>query len=104
MPLAEYRYGREEMLALLQDNPPLPSDLSKVPVLSHVQPLQPLALIPLTEIEQVSIGKEGDQNQASCSRVLTPVPSFLHIGYPPLRYASTLWRETSTATRHTRTI
>ena len=58
LPLAEHRYGREEMLALLLDNPPLPSDLSKIPVLSHVQPLQPLALIPFTEIEQVR-GMEG---------------------------------------------
>ena len=51
--LAEHRYGREEMLALLLDDPPLPPDLSKIPVLSHAQPLQPLALIPFTEVEQV---------------------------------------------------
>lgn len=53
MPLAEYRYGREEMLSLLLDDPPLLQDLAKIPMLCHPQALKPLSLMPLTEIEQV---------------------------------------------------
>ncbi|XP_063059331.1 GRB10-interacting GYF protein 1 isoform X2 [Engraulis encrasicolus] len=52
--LAEYRYGREEMLALYVKDNKVPEQLQDKefgPVLQD-QPLQPLALVPLTEEEQ----------------------------------------------------
>uniref|UniRef100_A0A8C6XP26 PERQ amino acid-rich with GYF domain-containing protein 1 n=1 Tax=Naja naja TaxID=35670 RepID=A0A8C6XP26_NAJNA len=50
--LAEYRYGREEMLALyVKDNKVSPGDREFSAILQE-EPLQPLALVPLTEEEQ----------------------------------------------------
>uniref|UniRef100_A0A8C6XP65 Uncharacterized protein n=1 Tax=Naja naja TaxID=35670 RepID=A0A8C6XP65_NAJNA len=50
--LAEYRYGREEMLALyVKDNKVSPGDGEFSAILQE-EPLQPLALVPLTEEEQ----------------------------------------------------
>uniref|UniRef100_A0A8C5RS68 Uncharacterized protein n=1 Tax=Laticauda laticaudata TaxID=8630 RepID=A0A8C5RS68_LATLA len=50
--LAEYRYGREEMLALyVKDNKVSPGDREFSAILEE-EPLQPLALVPLTEEEQ----------------------------------------------------
>ena len=51
--LAEHRYGREEMLSLFQENPPLPSRIARIPDLVRTEATQPLALIPLTDQEQV---------------------------------------------------
>ncbi|XP_069721119.1 GRB10-interacting GYF protein 2 isoform X11 [Phaenicophaeus curvirostris] len=52
--LADYRYGREEMLALFLKDNKIPSDLLDkefLPVLQE-EPLPPLALVPFTEEEQ----------------------------------------------------
>ncbi|XP_029789444.1 GRB10-interacting GYF protein 2 isoform X3 [Suricata suricatta] len=52
--LADYRYGREEMLALFLKDNKIPSDLLDkefLPVLQE-EPLSPLALVPFTEEEQ----------------------------------------------------
>uniref|UniRef100_A0A8D0EWZ4 GRB10 interacting GYF protein 2 n=1 Tax=Strix occidentalis caurina TaxID=311401 RepID=A0A8D0EWZ4_STROC len=53
--LADYRYGREEMLALFLKDNKIPSDLLDkefLPILQE-EPLPPLALVPFTEEEQV---------------------------------------------------
>ncbi|XP_060049766.1 GRB10-interacting GYF protein 2 isoform X2 [Erinaceus europaeus] len=52
--LADYRYGREEMLALFLKDNKIPSDLLDkefLPILQE-EPLLPLALVPFTEEEQ----------------------------------------------------
>ncbi|XP_020827753.2 GRB10-interacting GYF protein 2 isoform X4 [Phascolarctos cinereus] len=52
--LADYRYGREEMLALFLKDNKIPSDLKDkefLPILQE-EPLPPLALVPFTEEEQ----------------------------------------------------
>ncbi|XP_074120373.1 GRB10-interacting GYF protein 2 isoform X2 [Sminthopsis crassicaudata] len=52
--LADYRYGREEMLALFLKDNKIPSDLMDkefLPILQE-EPLPPLALVPFTEEEQ----------------------------------------------------
>uniref|UniRef100_A0A8C9SS77 GRB10 interacting GYF protein 2 n=1 Tax=Scleropages formosus TaxID=113540 RepID=A0A8C9SS77_SCLFO len=52
--LADYRYGREEMLALYVKDNKIPVDLQDKEFLSILQeePLPPLALVPFTEEEQ----------------------------------------------------
>uniref|UniRef100_A0A8C9P572 GRB10 interacting GYF protein 2 n=1 Tax=Spermophilus dauricus TaxID=99837 RepID=A0A8C9P572_SPEDA len=52
--LADYRYGREEMLALFLKDNKIPSDLLDKEFLPILQedPLPPLALVPFTEEEQ----------------------------------------------------
>uniref|UniRef100_A0A8C1IZT4 GRB10 interacting GYF protein 2 n=1 Tax=Cyprinus carpio TaxID=7962 RepID=A0A8C1IZT4_CYPCA len=55
--LADYRYGREEMLALYVKDNMIPVDLHDkefLPILQE-EPLPPLALVPFTEEEQVRI-------------------------------------------------
>ncbi|XP_036999931.2 GRB10-interacting GYF protein 2 isoform X2 [Artibeus jamaicensis] len=52
--LADYRYGREEMLALFLKDNKIPADLLEkefLPILQE-EPLPPLALVPFTEEEQ----------------------------------------------------
>uniref|UniRef100_A0AAR2LLR3 GRB10 interacting GYF protein 2 n=1 Tax=Pygocentrus nattereri TaxID=42514 RepID=A0AAR2LLR3_PYGNA len=52
--LADYRYGREEMLALYVKDNKIPIDLHDkefLPILQE-EPLLPLALVPFTEEEQ----------------------------------------------------
>uniref|UniRef100_A0A8C0XC99 GRB10-interacting GYF protein 2 n=1 Tax=Castor canadensis TaxID=51338 RepID=A0A8C0XC99_CASCN len=53
--LADYRYGREEMLALYVKENKVPEELQDKEFAAVLQeePLQPLALEPLTEEEQV---------------------------------------------------
>ncbi|XP_054851074.1 GRB10-interacting GYF protein 1 isoform X2 [Eublepharis macularius] len=52
--LAEYRYGREEMLALYVKDNKVPEEIrdTEFSALLQDDPLQPLALVPLTEEEQ----------------------------------------------------
>uniref|UniRef100_A0A8D0B377 GRB10 interacting GYF protein 1 n=1 Tax=Salvator merianae TaxID=96440 RepID=A0A8D0B377_SALMN len=52
--LAEYRYGREEMLALYVKDNKVPEEIQEKEFSAILQdePLQPLALVPLTEEEQ----------------------------------------------------
>uniref|UniRef100_H3C3T2 GRB10 interacting GYF protein 1 n=1 Tax=Tetraodon nigroviridis TaxID=99883 RepID=H3C3T2_TETNG len=52
--LAEYRYGREEMLALYVKDNKVPEDMQDKEFAAILQdePMQPLALVPLTEEEQ----------------------------------------------------
>ncbi|XP_068164075.1 GRB10-interacting GYF protein 1 isoform X2 [Antennarius striatus] len=52
--LAEYRYGREEMLALYIKDNKVPEDMQDKEFAAILQdePMQPLALVPLTEEEQ----------------------------------------------------
>uniref|UniRef100_A0A8C7XBP7 GRB10 interacting GYF protein 1a n=1 Tax=Oryzias sinensis TaxID=183150 RepID=A0A8C7XBP7_9TELE len=52
--LAEYRYGREEMLALYVKDDKVPEDMQDKEFAAILQndPMQPLALVPLTEEEQ----------------------------------------------------
>uniref|UniRef100_A0A672GVL5 GRB10 interacting GYF protein 1a n=1 Tax=Salarias fasciatus TaxID=181472 RepID=A0A672GVL5_SALFA len=51
--LAEYRYGREEMLALYIKDNKVPEDMQDKEFAAILQdePMQPLALVPLTEEE-----------------------------------------------------
>ncbi|KAK1790933.1 hypothetical protein P4O66_014771 [Electrophorus voltai] len=55
--LADYRYGREEMLALYVKDNKIPVDLHDKEFLPILQedPLPPLALVPFTEEEQCSV-------------------------------------------------
>ncbi|CAL8326631.1 unnamed protein product [Lota lota] len=52
--LAEYRYGREEMLALYIKDNKVPEDMQdkEFAAILQEEPMQPLALVPLTEDEQ----------------------------------------------------
>ncbi|XP_047137848.1 GRB10-interacting GYF protein 2 isoform X1 [Hydra vulgaris] len=50
--LAEFRYGREEMLALLSDNYDLPLGLKEFEDIINKRPVQPLAFIPVSEEEE----------------------------------------------------
>ncbi|XP_030578390.1 GRB10-interacting GYF protein 1 isoform X3 [Archocentrus centrarchus] len=52
--LAEYRYGREEMLALYVKDNKVPEDMQdkEFAAILQEEPMQPLALVPLTEEEQ----------------------------------------------------
>ena len=50
--LAENRYGREEMLALYQPSK-VPEAMLQFPSIVHEKCLQPLALIPMSDDEQV---------------------------------------------------
>ena len=52
--LAEYRYGREEMLALFHEKYDTPPDLLACPSVCTEETQKPLALIALSEEEQVS--------------------------------------------------
>ncbi|XP_076131454.1 GRB10-interacting GYF protein 1 isoform X1 [Alosa pseudoharengus] len=70
--LADYRYGREEMLALyIKDNkvPEQLQDKEFAPVLQE-QPLQPLALVPLTEEEQVERNFSMSVNSSAVLRLM----------------------------------
>ncbi|XP_070560830.1 GRB10-interacting GYF protein 2-like isoform X2 [Ptychodera flava] len=66
--LAEYRYGREEMLALFRKIPTIPPDLDDFPHLVSKECLHPLALIPLTEEEQRSMSQSV--NSAAVLRLM----------------------------------
>uniref|UniRef100_A0A3Q2YU34 GRB10 interacting GYF protein 1a n=1 Tax=Hippocampus comes TaxID=109280 RepID=A0A3Q2YU34_HIPCM len=60
--LADYRYGREEMLALYIKDNKVPEDMQDKEFAAILQdePMQPLALVPLTEEEQRrSGGRQG---------------------------------------------
>ncbi|ELT97401.1 hypothetical protein CAPTEDRAFT_40812, partial [Capitella teleta] len=50
--LAEHRYGREEMLALLCYSKETPSEILEIPPIAVEKSQKPLALIPLSEEEQ----------------------------------------------------
>ncbi|XP_015283371.1 PREDICTED: PERQ amino acid-rich with GYF domain-containing protein 1 [Gekko japonicus] len=81
--LAEYRYGREEMLALYVKDNKVPEEIQDKEFSAVLQdePLQPLALVPLTEEEQRNfsmsvnsvavlrlMGKGGGATPAGASR------------------------------------
>ena len=52
--LAEFRYGREEMLALFVDNAKMPKELKDFgDIILQETPSEPLSFIPLTEEEEV---------------------------------------------------
>ena len=51
--LAEHRYGREEMLALYIPSNHISAELREHPTICIEKPQQPLALVPLSEDEQV---------------------------------------------------
>ena len=51
--LAEYRYGKEELLQLYSDEFSLPNDLPTISTITLVEVVTPLAFIPLSEEEQV---------------------------------------------------
>ncbi|CAG9864477.1 unnamed protein product [Phyllotreta striolata] len=59
--LADYRYGREEMLALFDKNLKPPISISNFKCLYSDTCLQPLALLPVTEEEQ-RVGWQGRPN------------------------------------------
>ena len=52
--LAEFRYGKEELLQLFVDSAELPADMPPLPPISHDHSSSPLAFMPLGEEEQVS--------------------------------------------------
>ena len=53
--LNNFRYGREEMLALFEKHEEIHPELSEAPNLISKESLVPISLIPLTEEDQVSI-------------------------------------------------
>lgn len=53
--LAEFRYGKEEMLALFIEDLVKPSELERFPSITKEKVHFPLAFVPLTEEEQVGI-------------------------------------------------
>ena len=55
--LAEFRYGKEELLQLFVESEELPEDMPPLPPISNVRPSGPLALQPLSEEEQVGYGQ-----------------------------------------------
>ncbi|KAJ3585580.1 hypothetical protein NHX12_014299 [Muraenolepis orangiensis] len=59
--LAEYRYGREEMLALYIKDNKVPKDMQdkEFSTILQEEPMQPLALVPLTEEELMGKGVGG---------------------------------------------
>lgn len=52
--LAEHRYGREEMLAMWHPHTKMADIMKEFPAIASDKPLQPMALLPLTEDEQVA--------------------------------------------------
>ena len=54
IPLAECRYGKEEMLSLYPNPVIYPVSIANLPTIVRPNCIQPLAFIPLTEEEQVS--------------------------------------------------
>ena len=52
--LADYRYGREEMLALVTNNPKPPAGMDTDETIVHGKAREPLSLESLTEEEAVS--------------------------------------------------
>lgn len=53
--LAEFRYGREEMLALVSDDYEMPLGLKEFQDIINERPVPPLAFIPLSDEEEVNI-------------------------------------------------
>ena len=53
--LAEFRYGKEELLQLFVQDSELPTDMPLIPPICQTQTSLPLAFIPLSEEEQVSL-------------------------------------------------
>lgn len=51
--LAEFRYGKEELLQLYVESPEMPQNMASVPPITKVRPSVPLAFMPQTEEEQV---------------------------------------------------
>lgn len=51
--LADYRYGKEEMLALFNEEVKIPEELVMFESICRSRPVLPLAFQPLTEEEQV---------------------------------------------------
>lgn len=51
--LAEFRYGKEELLQLFVESAELPEDMPPLPPISHTHSSSPLAFMPLGEEEQV---------------------------------------------------
>jgi PERQ amino acid-rich with GYF domain-containing protein len=51
--LAEFRYGKEELLQLFVDSAELPADMPPLPPISNVQSSSPLAFVPQGADEQV---------------------------------------------------
>lgn len=52
--LADYRYGREEMLALFNENSPPPDQVRKHLSIFSKEIQKPITMLPLTEDEQVA--------------------------------------------------
>ena len=63
--LAEFRYGKEELLQLFVDSPELPRDMPVLVPIINGQPSPPLAFLPLSEEEQVS------KNRVDIKRAVT---------------------------------
>lgn len=53
--LAEYRYGKEELLQLYTEDLPAPNDLPNIATVTRTEVVTPLAFIPLSEEEQVQL-------------------------------------------------
>lgn len=55
LPLAQYRYGREEMLLFYTGDVPFPKDMSVIHALARNDTIAPLAISPLSPQEQVGV-------------------------------------------------
>ena len=61
LPLADHRYGKEEMIALYPDPIVYPQDMSNISTIVRPNRVPPFAFIPLTEKEQVSMNEWVDE-------------------------------------------
>lgn len=57
--LAEFRYGKEELLQLFMESAELPTDMPPFPPISNVPSSSPLAFLPLSDEEQVRLQVVG---------------------------------------------
>ena len=53
LPMAEYRYGREELLHLFSEDITVPPEMPHLPHITQIQFTMPLSSMLLTEEEQV---------------------------------------------------
>ena len=62
LPLAQYRYGREEMLLFYSEQVPYPEEMALIATLARKEIIPPLAISPLSPQEQVGVARQVPYN------------------------------------------
>ena len=62
LPLAQYRYGREEMLLFYSEQVPYPEEMPFIATLARKETIPPLAISPLSPQEQVGVARQIPDN------------------------------------------